>query len=92
MLNKKESNMNQQERNELLNKIENISEGVYQVIKMLDKNLQESLNHGTDVEVVILTDIQQTLIVQQGFNRKEANIAIQYLTGRLTDQDFKQVA
>jgi serine phosphatase RsbU (regulator of sigma subunit) len=92
MLNKKEPNMNQQERNELLNKIENISEGVYQVIKMLDKNLQESLNHGTDVEVVILTDIQQTLIVQQGFNRKEANIAIQYLTGRLTDQDFKQVA
>jgi len=92
MLNKKESNMNQQERNELLNKIENISEGVYQVIKMLDKNLKESLNHGTDVEVVILTDIQQTLIVQQGFNRKEANIAIQYLTGRLTDQDFKQVA
>ena len=84
--------MNQEERNELLNRIENISEGVQQVIKMLDKNLVESLNYGTDVEVVILTDIQKTLIVQQGFNRKEANIAIQYLTGRLTTEDFQQVA
>jgi len=84
--------MNQEERNELLNRIENISEGVQQVIKMLDKNLVESLNYGTDVEVVILTDIQKTLIVQQGFNRKEANIAIQYLTGRLTAEDFQQVA
>lgn len=84
--------MNQQERNELLNRIQNISEGVYQVIKMLDKNLEESLNYGTDVEVVILTDIQKTLIVQQGFNKKEANIAIQYLTGRLTAEDFQQVA
>ena len=84
--------MNQEERNELLNRIQNISEGVYQVIKMLDKNLEESLNYGTDVEVVILTDIQKTLIVQQGFNRKEANIAIQYLTGRLTTEDFQQVA
>jgi hypothetical protein len=84
--------MNQEERNELLNRIENISESVQQVIKMLDKNLEESLNYGTDVEVVILTDIQKTLIVQQGFNRKEANIAIQYLTGRLTAEDFQQVA
>jgi len=84
--------MNQEERNKLLNRIENISEGVQQVIKMLDKNLVESLNYGTDVEVVILTDIQKTLIVEQGFNRKEANIAIQYLTGRLTAEDFQQVA
>lgn len=84
--------MNQEERNKLLNRIENISEGVQQVIKMLDKNLVESLNYGTDVEVAILTDIQKTLIVQQGFNRKEANIAIQYLTGRLTTEDFQQVA
>ena len=84
--------MNQEERNELLNRIENISEGVQQVIKMLDKNLVESLNYGTDVEVVILTDIQKTLIVEQGFNRKEANIVIQYLTGRLTAEDFQQVA
>ena len=84
--------MNQEERNELLNRIKDISEGVQQVIKMLDKNLVESLNYGTDVEVDILTDIQKTLIVQQGFNRKEANIAIQYLTGRLTAEDFQQVA
>jgi hypothetical protein len=84
--------MNQQERNKLLNKIENISEAVQQVIKMLDKNLEEALDYGTDVEVVILTDIQKTLIVQQGFNRKEASIAIQYLTGRLTAKDFKEVA
>jgi len=84
--------MNQQERNKLLNKIENISEAVQQVIKMLDKNLEEALDYGTDVEVVILTDIQQTLIVEQGFNRKEANIAIQYLTGRLTAENFQQVA
>lgn len=84
--------MNQEERNELLNRIENISVSVQQVIIMLDKNLEESLNYGTDGEVVILTDIQKTLIVQQGFNRKEANIAIQYLTCRLTAEDFQQVA
>lgn len=84
--------MNQQERNELLNKIENISEAVQQVIKMLDKNLEESLDYGTDAEIALLVDIQRNLIIQQGFNKKEANIAIQYFTGRLTTEDFKQVA
>ena len=84
--------MNQQERNKLLNKIENISEAVQQVIKMLDKNLQESLDYGTDAEIALLVDIQRNLITQQGFNKKEANIAIQYFTGRLTAEDFQQVA
>ncbi len=84
--------MNQEERNELLKKIENISESVCQVIKMLDKNLIEALDYGTDEESTIIYRFQKELINDAGFYGKEANIAIQYLTGRLTANDFNQAA
>lgn len=84
--------MNQEERNELLNRIENISESVCQVIKMLDKNLIEALDYGTDEESTIIYRFQKELINDAGFYGKEANIAIQYLTGRLTTNDFTKAA
>lgn len=81
--------MNQQERNKLLNKIEAIPEAVQQVIKMLDKNIAESLNYSADQEIVLLVSMQKKLIKEQGFTDKETGIAIQYLVGRLVAQDFK---
>jgi hypothetical protein len=84
--------MNQEERNELLARLETVAEPVYQVLKMLDKNLEETLDYGTDEEAVMITRMQKTLMNDAGFYGKEANIAIQYLTGRLTAVDFTKAA
>tara|TARA_R110002073_G_scaffold309146_1_gene479370 strand:- start:245 stop:553 length:309 start_codon:yes stop_codon:yes gene_type:complete len=82
------NNMKNEEPIKLLNRIESISKTVSQVIKMLDKNVEESCEHGTDAETALLMNIQTNLIERQGFSKAYAQVAIQYLTGRLTVEDF----
>jgi len=74
--------MDDQQKNNLINKIEALPESVYTVINMLDKNIVNSMNHGTVDELSILYGMQSNLVFNNGILPCELNFTIQYLTGR----------
>lgn len=72
-------------RNEILAKIEQAPEALNTVINMLDKNLENAYDYGTDLEIEMITQLMVNLMNDYGFYGKEVNAAIQYLTGRINN-------
>ena len=82
---------NETKKNELINKIEALPEAVNTVINMLDKNIINSMNHGTSDELSLLYYMQSDLLYDNGILPCELNFTVQYLTGRFiaTAADFE---
>jgi len=75
--------MNQEIYENIIAKCESLPESVVQVVKMLDKNIEEASDWGTPDEVQILEVMMDNLLNQyEGFG-EFTSTAIRYLTGRI---------
>ena len=69
-------------KTEIHQQAEALPEAVQQVINMLDKNIEDTIQWGTQAEVTMLEIMQQDLLEKHGFFGLKAIEAIAYLTGR----------
>jgi len=75
--------MNNEIYETIIAKCESLPESIVQVIKMLDKNIDEATQYGTPDEVQILEVMIDNLLNKEAGFGEYTSTAIQYLTGRI---------